>query len=595
MSFESPSTDYFRGLDMNALGIDQAYVNVTHQLEDKSVYLYRLSADCDKCPFVYHDESDGPIGSDGYSFKIVTHYPWHFRLRSSKLNETVSQFITDPDELCTVEVNGGEYGVYDIILDDKQSCTLVEALAPVNANLALLYCFLILLGLGILFQILVFMNKKGYLDGLKSVFRGFKKTLGFEVKEKVDKVDNNNETSRVSVKKRLKSLDTFRGMSIALMIFVNDGAGGYYFMEHSTWNGLFVADLAFPWFMWIMGFCIPMSVRSFTRKNTALPVILFRIVKRSIKLFLLGLFFANNGNIQLEKLRIFGVLQRFAISYLVVAGTSAIIGKYMKVMDSESTKGWRSYVVDIFTHWPRWIVAFAIIIIHTCIIFLLPVPNCETGYLGPGGLHDDEQHLPECIGGATGYIDKLILTNNHIYQWPTTIGVYRSSAFDPEGVLGCLPSIFHVFLGYQAGQIILSYSGHRQRVTRYLIWFLGTGVLALGLCGASLNDGPIPINKNLWSLSYVFATTSLANILMAFVYVIVDVKEWWGGEPFFYAGMNSIVLYLGHGQAHAMLPFNYKFGEMNTHWGLLPESLWGVSLWMLVAYIMYQSNEFIIV
>eukprot|EP00094_Tigriopus_californicus_P008398 TCALIF_08092-PA protein Name:"Similar to Hgsnat Heparan-alpha-glucosaminide N-acetyltransferase (Mus musculus)" AED:0.16 eAED:0.16 QI:217/0.75/0.77/1/0.62/0.55/9/0/556 len=556
MSFESPSTDFFRGLDMNALGIDQAYVNITHQLEEKSVYLYKLSADCEKCPFVYHDETGEPIGSEGYNFTIVTHYPWQLRLRSSNENHSVSQFIQDPHELCTVGVNGGEYGVYDIILDETQSCTVVEALEATNSNLALLYCFLILLGLGILFQMLVFVNKKGYLDGLKSILRGFKKSLGFEVKEKPEKEDNNNETSRPPMKNRLKSLDTFRGMSIALMIFVNDGAGGYYFMEHSTWNGLFVADLAFPWFMWIMGFCIPMSVRSFTKKNTALPVILIRIVKRSIKLFLLGLFFANNGNIQLERLRIPGVLQRFAISYLVVAGTSAIIGKYMKPMDTETIRGWRSYVVDIFTHWPRWIVAFAAIFIHACIIFLLPVPNCETGYLGPGGLHDDSEHLPECIGGATGYIDKLILTNAHIYNYPTAKAVYQSSAFDPEGILGCLPSIFHVFLGYQAGQIILSYSGHRQRVTRYLIWFLGTGILALGLCGASLNDGPIPINKNLWN----------------------------GG-----VGSHSSM------RAHALLPFNYKFGDMNTHWGLLPESLWGVSLWMLVAYIMHQSNAFIIV
>ena len=134
-------------------------------------------------------------------------------------------------------------------------------------------------------------------------------------------------TSQAGKKVRLKSLDTFRGISIAIMIFVNDGAGGYYFFEHATWNGLYVADLAFPWFMWIMGFCIPMSVRSFTKKDTPLPVILWRIAKRSFKLFFLGLFFANRGRIDLYLVRIPGVLQRFAITYFVVASTAALAAK----------------------------------------------------------------------------------------------------------------------------------------------------------------------------------------------------------------------------------------------------------------------------
>ncbi len=98
---------------------------------------------------------------------------------------------------------------------------------------------------------------------------------------------------------------------------------------------------------------------------------------------------------------------------------------------------------------------------------------------------------------------------------------------------GSLTSIFGVFLGYQAGQIVLTYSGHGDRIKRFLGWAFVTGLLGLALCGGSLNDGPIPLNKNLWSLSYVFATTGTAFLLMAAVYFVVDVKGWWGGEPFY--------------------------------------------------------------
>ena len=84
--------------------------------------------------------------------------------------------------------------------------------------------------------------------------------------------------------------------------------------------------------------------------------------------------------------------------------------------------------------------------------------------------------------------------------------ISRISFSDP----GCLSSIFHVFLGFQGGQIVLSFPGHKQRVIRFLGWAVVTGLLGLGLCGASLNSGPIPINKNLW---YVYSFLSHFGIV----------------------------------------------------------------------------------
>jgi len=97
------------------------------------------------------------------------------------------------------------------------------------------------------------------------------------------------------------------------------------------------------------------------------------------------------------------------------------------------------------------------------------------------------------------------------------------------------------------------------------------------------------------SLSFVFVTTGLAFILMALTYLLVDYKRVWQGEPFLFAGMNSIVLYLGHYTAWQMGPFNYISGPMNTHWSRLVESIWGTCAWLIVAYVLYLKKVFITV
>lgn len=287
------------------------------------------------------------------------------------------------------------------------------------------------------------------------------------------------------------------------------------------------------------------------------------------------------------------MLQRFGISYFFVASTGIIF----KASSSPKTfNDWRRHITDLLSVWQRWIVAAVFLIAHTLIIFYLPVPDCPTGYLGPGGLHDDAKYPGKCIGGATGYVDRKVLTVSHIYQNPTAKGVYDTEPFDPEGILGSMLCIVQVFLGYQAGQIIVSYSSHVQRVVRFIIWSLATSIIGIILCGASKDGGWIPINKNLWSLSYTMVTTGLAFILMALVYVVVDARRWWSGAPFLYAGLNSIVLYLGHYTAWQMLPFNFELSDgMETHWRRLPESLWGVCAWLLVAYEMNRRKVFITV
>lgn len=213
------------------------------------------------------------------------------------------------------------------------------------------------------------------------------------------------------------------------------------------------------------------------------------------------------------------------------------------------------------------------------------------GYFGPGGKHDNAKH-EDCIGGAIGYIDRKILGIDHVYQHPSASEIYNSTPFDPEGVFGCLLTIFHAFLGLQAGMILLTFPDWKSRIIRWTIWGIVTGLLGGILCNFSKDDGWIPINKNLWSLSFVLVTSGLAFVFLAFCYYIIDVKGSWSGVPFFWSGMNAILMYIGHVITHQMLPWHWRIGFMNTHFMLLAKALWNTCMWMVIAFELYRRKVF---
>lgn len=215
-----------------------------------------------------------------------------------------------------------------------------------------------------------------------------------------------------------------------------------------------------------------------------------------------------------------------------------------------------------------------------------------SGYFGPGGRHEMVAFV-NCTGGATGYIDRLILTEKHLYQWGTARSTYDSNAFDPEGVFGCLLTFFQVFLGLQCGTILMVHSEWKSRCKRWLIWSIVTGLIGGGLSGFSQDDGVIPLNKNMWSLSFVLVTTSLAFLLLSICYIVIDVRHFWSGTPLVYAGMNAIFMYVGHEILHQILPFRWRIGVMNTHFVLLLENAWNAMLWMFVAYYLHCKNIYI--
>ncbi|KAK9881463.1 hypothetical protein WA026_016348 [Henosepilachna vigintioctopunctata] len=551
--FELYGNDYFDSLFMKNLGRDESYLMITNNAEEVPVYLFRTHRECVECDYykvasIYNREE----------LKVNMNYKYLISRNISYNAQGVLCSLTEPI---------GEFGVYNMTFDEKQ-CSVETLLDPVNIYLPIVSVLMMYIGLAFLF-----------ISGIKlnSCF-GSQQSKGIST-----------ETTKIEEKKpRIKSLDTVRGISIVIMIFVNLGGGGYDILEHAPWNGMHLADFVFPCFLWIMGACIPISLTSSFKKGLSNRKIIGIVSIRSLKLFCLGIFVGSG--IYLYKIRIMGVLQRFGISYFVVTLICVFLLNRSTLMKQENTKP--NWITSLKTTVLAWIPISFIAVAHLLIIFLVADKNCEKGYFGPGGLHKHGKY-EGCTGGATGFIDRAIL-GHHAYQHPTSEKVYNSQPFDPEGIIGCLNSIFHTFIGVQAGVILLVHREHSWRIIHWLSWAALTGIAGGCLCGFSIEDGLIPVNKNLWSLSFVLVTSSISFALLTFCYVLIDMKKWWGGEPFFYAGMNSILMYIGHEITSNRFPFAWKINDYDTqtHFLYFFENVTATILWNLIAYYLYKIKYF---
>ncbi|XP_046391783.1 heparan-alpha-glucosaminide N-acetyltransferase-like [Ischnura elegans] len=394
-------------------------------------------------------------------------------------------------------------------------------------------------------------------------------------------------SSRPRQRERVRALDTFRGISIALMIFVNYGGGGYGIFEHSAWNGLTVADLVFPWFAWIMGVSASLSLRSQLRNTTSRKRLFVRILRRSVLLLLLGVALNTIGGYRngVYDIRIPGVLQRLCLSYLAVASIEAALMKPQRL----AINGIWMCVEDVLECWQQWAIIVGVAVGHVCLTFLLHVPHCPTGYLGPGGLSDLGRN-ENCTGGAAGYIDRVVLGQRHLYQNPTCHKTYHTKVpYDPEGILGTMNTVLIVFLGVQAGRILMTYGNSLSRMLRWFLWSVITGLAAGFLCSFSKEGGLIPVNKNLWSLSYVLCSASTAFLLLMLLFYAVDVRKWWLGRPFSYAGLNPLLLYVGHCLTKGMFPWFWE-PVVNSHAELLSMNVWATALWLLISFCLSHYN-----
>jgi len=561
--------------------IDNACIQIEQNSSQDSYQVLQRNYQCWGCPLLEawktpESMPDLDLVNASYSFQVQTRY------------STVLEVVRNNTSICNTTSHFQQYGVYQL---DLNNCDISVQTKPVNAFLPIFWAFVFLC----------------LLAGLRLAYQSVYKTAVFRrflvwvqlrsdspplLEGEEQDTAQLLESAEVAAKKarRVKSLDAFRGLSITIMIFVNYGGGSYYFFNHSSWNGLTVADLVFPWFIWIMGVSLVISTQSQLRNSLSRKKIILRVIKRSFILIFLGLIINSEGRRNdLRTFRFPGVLQRFGLSYLVVGVMEALL--LPRQYSDISTRGMMGPVLDLTSSAWQWVAALLCLALHTVVTFQLPVPGCPTGYLGPGGLADNSSHH-NCTGGAAMWLDVNVFGSKHIFQSPSSGPIYHGVAHDPEGLLGTLTSIVLCWLGVAAGRVLLVHQDWQSRVKRWLVWGLVCGIISASLAGFSQNQGVIPINKNLWSVSFIMATGSMAFILLTIMYLLIDVYRFWSGTPLYFPGMNSILMYMGHEICSGMFPWSWKpLG--NSHAELLAMSMWGCGLWVFTSYVLYKKRLFL--
>lgn len=537
-----------------------------------------------------------------------------------------------------------------------------------------------------------------------------------------------------------------------VQVFVNYGGGGYWWLDHSRWNGLTVADLVFPWFMWMMGVSMAISLSSQRSRGASRRDMASKVVVRSLKLYAIGLFL-NNGT-DLSNWRIPGVLQYFGVSGMICGlvdifvprlsfacsqdpfDTSnveenadlygrlesptiqqhqsllgdgskppskpdqsilgdirpyllqyvpilSMLGIYLGlqyglevrhspvyaprpicsllapayyyqcdtppilVVEPQSPPDYTSHFSDLMT------INHAVNMhVRVCFLFTIQVPGCPTGYIGPGG-RGDYGAYPGCTGGTHRLVDKTIFGYNHMYVLPSSVkcgprcpttltsnpnhpsqplsrllvctlcsryhaldatgqpisaatcaDLYHCTVYDPEGTMGYFTATVMTFFGLQAGRIIVhhKHKSAKALAARWAIWGVCLCAIGTALCGGSKNDGVIPLNKNLWSPSFIVVMAGTGNLMLGLCYVVIDWANLWGGAPFRWVGMNSILVYAGSEILQGYFPFTIMdhppkdmdedAGAFGSHEGSLASNIFGVMCWIFVANVLYRKKFF---
>ncbi len=373
---------------------------------------------------------------------------------------------------------------------------------------------------------------------------------------------------------RLVSLDVFRGIAIASMILVNNpGSWDHIYppLEHAEWHGCTPTDLVFPFFLFIVGVAMPFSLAKYTPENRPTPQVYTRIIRRGLILFALGLLLTLSTMLldllfkgialDFSTIRIMGVLQRIGLAYVIAA--LAVLKLPQRGL---------------------WIFAGVVLMAYWVAMQLIPVP----GY-GAGNLTAE--------GNLGGYIDSILLGKKHLY---------KGGPFDPEGLFSTLPSVVTVLIGYFTGLWLKKQPVKNQ--TSINLSIVGLAFLVIG----KLWDFVFPINKALWTSSYVVYTGGWALLVLALCYQLIEVrglKRW--GFPLEVMGLNAIFLFVGSGLLGRLLMktpigngtdaisvktwiyqnwFSGWAGDLN---GSLLFAIANIILWWVILYGMYRRRWFL--
>ncbi|XP_024215499.1 heparan-alpha-glucosaminide N-acetyltransferase isoform X2 [Halyomorpha halys] len=546
--------------------------------------LYIQSSECFQCDAIPLPDLSNPV-------VVSSTYPTFLQL--VKENENFFSF----NDI----FHFGQHGHYNVTLSDGidivEDVTPEDAYAPLKIELLALFIILVLWSVNAfatyhssrfaryidirgLFQ-------TGYFRELQNDF-GSPSETSSEPAGLISSTESVRNSAQNSRNSRVQSLDAFRGLTIVLMLFVNYGGGKYKYFQHTPWNGLTIADIVFPWFAFIMGMSLLLSVSALYRNTNSRSAVFLKVFLRSLVLIVLGIMLNSVNHDDIYKIRFPGVLQRLGLSYFIV-GSIEVLFLRAHPADLEVGRAALMQVSGVF----QWILSLLIIAVHSCITFLLHVPGCPPGYLGPGGLHMHKS-FENCTGGAAGYIDRSVFKEPHIYSRSSSMKIYHNELrFDPEGLLGSLMTAFTVFLGVHAIRLYVVCRSPKKLIIQWVVIAIISGVVAGLLCQWSQEEGVIPINKNLWSLSFSLATASLAFIAISILYFIIDYKKFWSGSPFKEVGKNAILIYLGSSILKETFPWHWTPVDLSTHTESLIMDTWGTVLWIVIAVVFSKNNIYL--
>lgn len=373
---------------------------------------------------------------------------------------------------------------------------------------------------------------------------------------------------------RLRSLDVFRGMTVAGMILVNNpGTWGaiYSPLEHAEWHGWTPTDLVFPFFLFIVGVSITLALSRRAESAGSKRDLYVKIVRRSAIIFGLGLFltafpfwnFTTNSFIDLSTLRLAGVLNRIAVCYLFAA------------------------LIFLKTDWRKQAYIFAgLLVAYWAILMFIPAPGFAAGDLSKEG-------------SIASHLDRVVL-GKHL--WSGGKGVY-----DPEGILSTLGALATTFAGVLTGHLLRSRRTGTEKVAAMFV------AGAAGIVAGWAWNYWLPVNKPLWTSSYVLFTAGMGLQLLAVCYWLIDLKGYkrWS-VPFAVYGTNALAVFFLTGIFSKLLGIikftgadgkpvvlhSVIFDNLFLSWlapinASLAFAVCFVLLWLALMWLLYRRNIFI--
>ncbi|XP_006577710.3 heparan-alpha-glucosaminide N-acetyltransferase [Glycine max] len=398
-----------------------------------------------------------------------------------------------------------------------------------------------------------------------SIFEHDKDTMAKPVAEgeSVQQIAEQEQPPVKQKTKRVATLDAFRGLTIVLMILVDDAGEAYPRIDHSPWNGCTLADFVMPFFLFIVGVAIALALKRISKIKHSVK----KIILRTLKLLFWGIILQGGYShapddleygVNMKFIRWCGILQRIALVYCVVALIETFTTKLRPTTLASGH-------LSIFAAY-KWFGGFVAFLIYMITTFSLYVPDWSfvdhfngdepkryTVICGMRG------HLgPAC--NAVGHVDRQVWGVNHLYSQPVWrrlkactfsspgSGPFRDDApswclapFEPEGLLSSISAILSGTIGIHYGHVLIHFKGHSERLKQWVSMGFVLLIIAIIL---HFTDA-LPINKQLYSFSYVCFTAGAAGIVFSGFYILIDV---WGlRTPFLFLewiGMNAMLVFV---------------------------------------------------